>query len=118
MVAIPLMIARDDIHITMLDGTKKRLNFIDEVVSTLGLNGHAYTKVPAFLDATADTNLKRNISIFMYNDGGKWKIDRNDSFPYTLEQIYDVVRADKSGNTGIIAVVQNEDMAAYVIRHE
>jgi hypothetical protein len=86
--------------------------------STLGLNGHAYTKVPAFLDATADTNLKRNISIFMYNDGGKWKIDRNDSFPYTLEQIYDVVKADKSGNTGIIAVVQNEDMAAYVMAND
>ena len=30
---------------------------------TLGLNGHAYTKVPAFLDATKGTNLKRNISI-------------------------------------------------------
>ncbi len=37
--SIPLMIAREDIHITMLDGTKKRLNFIDEVVNTLGLNG-------------------------------------------------------------------------------
>lgn len=37
--SIPLMIARDDIHITMLDGTKKRLNFIDEVVNQLGLNG-------------------------------------------------------------------------------
>ncbi len=37
--SIPLMIARKDIHITMLDGTKKRLNFIDEVVSQLGLNG-------------------------------------------------------------------------------
>lgn len=37
--SIPLMIARKDIHITMLDGTKKRLNFIDEVVNRLGLNG-------------------------------------------------------------------------------
>lgn len=37
--SIPLMIARKDIHITMLDGTKKRLNFIDEVVNQLGLNG-------------------------------------------------------------------------------
>ena len=37
--SIPLMIARNDIHITMLDGTRKRLTFIDEVVSQLGLNG-------------------------------------------------------------------------------
>ena len=37
--SIPLLIARKDIHITMLDGTKKRLNFIDEVVAQLGLNG-------------------------------------------------------------------------------
>ena len=37
--SIPLMIARSDIHITMLDGTKKRLNFIDEVVNALRLNG-------------------------------------------------------------------------------
>lgn len=82
---------------------------------TLGLNGHAYTKVPAFLDATKGTNLKRNISIFMYKDGGEWKIDRGDSFPYKLEKIYDIVDADKSGNTGIIAVVQNEDMAAWIM---
>ena len=82
---------------------------------TLGLNGHAYTKVPAFLDATKGTNLKRNISIFMYKDGGQWKIDRGDSFPYELEGIYDIVDADESGNTGIIAVVQNEDMAAWIM---
>ena len=82
---------------------------------TLGLNGHAYTKVPAFLDATKGTNLKRNISIFMYNDGGEWKLDRNDSFPYDLDKIYDIVDSDESGNTGIIAVVQNEDMAAFVM---
>ena len=82
---------------------------------TLGLNGHAYTKVPAFLDATKGTNLKRNISIFMYKDGGQWKIDRGDSFPLTLEEIYNIVDADESGNTGIIAVVQNEDMAAWVM---
>ena len=85
---------------------------------TLGLNGHAYTKVPAFLDATKDTNLKRNISIFMYNDGGQWKIDRGDSFPYELDRIYDIVDSDKSGNTGIIAVVQNEDMAAWVMAND
>ena len=86
--------------------------------STLGLNGHAYTKVPAFLDATANTNLKRNISIFMYKDGNEWKIDRNDSFPYTLEQIYDIVRADKAGNTGIIAVSQNADMSAWIMAND
>lgn len=85
---------------------------------TLGLNGHAYTKVPAFLDATENTNLKRNISIFMYNDGGTWKLDKNDSFPYDLNEIYDIVKGDKSGDTGIIAVVQNEDMAAYVMANE
>ena len=85
---------------------------------TLGLNGHAYTKVPAFLDATKGTNLKRNISIFMYKDGGQWKIDRGDSFPLTLEQIYDIVDADESGNTGIIAVVQNEDMAAWIMAND
>ena len=85
---------------------------------TLGLNGHAYTKVPAFLDATKGTNLKRNISIFMYKDGGQWKIDRGDSFPLTLEEIYDIVDADKSGNTGIIAVVQNEDMAAWIMAND
>ena len=82
---------------------------------TLGLNGHAYTKVPAFLDATKGTNLKRNISIFMYKDGGEWKIDRGDSFPLELQEIYDIVDADESGNTGIIAVVQNEDMAAWIM---
>ena len=85
---------------------------------TLGLNGHAYTKVPAFLDATKGTNLKRNISIFMYKDGGQWKIDRGDSFPYELEKIYDIVNADESGNTGIIAVVQNEDMAAWIMAND
>jgi uncharacterized protein YukE len=86
--------------------------------STLGLNGHAYTKVPAFLEATEGTNLKRNISIFMYKDGNEWKLDRNDSFPYTLEEIYDLVRADKSGNTGIIAVSQNEDMSAWIMAND
>ena len=85
---------------------------------TLGLNGHAYTKVPAFLDATKGTNLKRNISIFMYKDGGQWKIDRGDSFPYELEDIYDIVDADESGNTSIIAVVQNEDMAAWIMAND
>lgn len=85
---------------------------------TLGLNGHAYTKVPAFLDATKGTNLKRNISIFMYNDGGQWKIDRNDSFPYTLDAIYDIVNADEKGNTSIIAVTQNEMMAAWVMAND
>lgn len=85
---------------------------------TLGLNGHAYTKVPAFLDATEGTNLKRNISIFMYKDGNEWKLDRNDSFPYTLEEIYDIVKADKSGNTSIIAVSQNEDMSAWIMAND
>lgn len=85
---------------------------------TLGLKGHAYTKVPAFLDATEGTNLKRNISIFMYKDGNEWKLDRNDSFPYTLEQIYDIVREDKSGNTGIIAVSQNADMSAWIMAND
>lgn len=82
---------------------------------TLGLRGHAYTKVPAFLDATKGTNLKRNISIFMYQDGGEWKIDRNDSFPYSLEEIYQIVNEDESGNTGIIAVSQNEEMSAWIM---
>ena len=82
---------------------------------TLGLSGHAYTKVPAFLDATKGTNLKRNISIFMYNDGGEWKIDRNDSFPYDLNKIYDIVKSDKQGNTSIIAVSQNEMMSAFIM---
>ena len=85
---------------------------------TLGLSGHAYTKVPAFLDATKGTNLKRNISIFMYNDGGQWKIDRNDSFPYDLDKIYDIVKSDKSGNTSIIAVSQNEMMAAWIMAND
>lgn len=85
---------------------------------TLGLRGHAYTKVPAFLEATEGTNLKRNISIFMYKDGNEWKLDRNDSFPYALEEIYDIVRADKSGNTGIIAVSQNADMSAWIMAND
>lgn len=85
---------------------------------TLGLNGHAYTKVPAFLDATEGTNLKRNISIFMYKDGNDWKIDRNDSFPYTLEEIYDIVNADETGNTSIIAVSQNNEMSAWIMAND
>lgn len=85
---------------------------------TLGLNGHAYTKVPAFLDATEGTNLKRNISIFMYKDGDEWKLDKNDSFPYDLEEIYELVKADKSGNTGIIAVSQNADMSAWIMAND
>lgn len=85
---------------------------------TLGLRGHAYTKVPAFLDATEGTNLKRNISIFMYKDGNEWKLDRNDSFPYTLEEIYDIVNADEQGNTGIIAVSQNDDMSAWIMAND
>lgn len=85
---------------------------------TLGLKGHAYTKVPAFLDATEGTNLKRNISIFMYKDGDQWKLDKNDSFPYDLEEIYDLVKADESGNTGIIAVSQNADMSAWIMAND
>ena len=85
---------------------------------TLGLSGHAYTKVPAFLEATEGTNLKRNISIFMYKDGNEWKLDRNDSFPYTLEEIYKIVNADESGNTSIIAVSQNEDMSAWIMAND
>lgn len=85
---------------------------------TLGLHGHAYTKVPAFLEATDGTNLKRNISIFMYKDGNEWKIDRNDSFPMALEDIYDIVNADKNGNTGIIAVSQNNDMSAWIMAND
>jgi len=85
---------------------------------TLGLTGHAYTKVPAFLEATEGTNLKRNISIFMYMDGNEWRIDRNDSFPYTLEEIYDIVNSDKTGNTSIIAVSQNEDMSAWIMAND
>ena len=82
---------------------------------TLGLKGHAYTKVPAFLDATAGSNLKRNISVFMYNDGGQWKLDRNDSFPYTLDEIYGIVNNDESGNTSIIAVSQNDANSAWIM---
>lgn len=98
-------------------------NFVDVLqvifeAGTLGLTGHAYTKVPAFLDATEGTNLKRNISVFMYKDEGEWKIDRNDSFPYTLDRIYDIVNADESGNTGIIAVSQNEDMSAWIMAND
>lgn len=85
---------------------------------TLGLNGHAYTKVPAFLDATEGTNLKRNISIFMYKDGNEWKLDRNDSFPYSLDEIYDIVNADESGNTSIIAVSQNKEMSAWIMAND
>jgi len=85
---------------------------------TLGLTGHAYTKVPAFLEATEGTNLKRNISIFMYKDGNEWRIDRNDSFPYALEEIYDIVNADETGNTSIIAVSQNEDMSAWIMAND
>ena len=98
-------------------------NFTDTLqvlfeAGTLGLNGHAYTKVPAFLEATEGTNLKRNISIFMYKDGDEWKLDRNDSFPYSLEEIYDIVKADKTGNTSIIAVSQNEDMSAWIMAND
>lgn len=98
-------------------------NFVDTLqvifeAGSLGLKGHAYTKVPAFLDATKGTNLKRNISIFMYSDGGEWKIDRNDSFPYTLDEIYDIVKADKTGNTSIIAVSQNADMSAWIMAND
>ena len=85
---------------------------------TLGLNGHAYTKVPAFLDATKGTNLKRNISIFMYKDGDEWKLDRNDSFPYTLDEIYDIVKSDRSGNSSIVAVSQNDDMSAWIMAND
>ena len=85
---------------------------------TLGLNGHAYTKVPAFLDATEGTNLKRNVSIFMYKDGDAWKIDKNDSYPGELEEIYKTVQSDKTGNTGIIAVSQNKEMSAWVIAND
>lgn len=98
-------------------------NFVDVLqvifeAGTLGLNGHAYTKVPAFLDATEGTNLKRNISIFMYKDGDEWKLDKNDSFPYDLDEIYDIVRNDETGNTGIIAVSQNADMSAWIMAND
>lgn len=98
-------------------------NYVDVLqvlfeAGTLGLRGHAYTKVPAFLDATEGTNLKRNISIFMYKDGNEWKIDRNDSFPYALDDIYKIVESDKTGNTGIIAVSQNEEMSAWIMAND
>ena len=97
-------------------------NFVDVLqvlfeAGTLGLAGHAYTKVPAFLEATKNTNLKRNISVFLYEDDGKWVLDRNDSFPgQSLEDIYKrYVKTDESGNTGIIAVSQNNDMSAFIM---
>lgn len=98
-------------------------NYVDVLqvlfeAGTLGLNGHAYTKVPAFLEATEGTNLKRNISIFMYKDGSEWKLDRNDSFPYALDEIYDIVNNDKTGNTSIIAVSQNADMSAWIMAND
>ena len=98
-------------------------NYVDVLqtifeAGTLGLNGHAYTKVPAFLTATEGTNLKRNISIFMYKDGAEWKIDEGDSYPATLDELYDIVAKDKSGNTGIIAVSQNEDMSAWIMAND
>lgn len=37
--SVPLMIARPDINVTMLDGTRKRLDFIDSVIKELNLNG-------------------------------------------------------------------------------
>ena len=98
-------------------------NFVDVLqtifeASMVGLNGHAYTKVPAFLEATEGTNLKRNISIFMYNDNGEWKLDKKNSFPMELEDIYALVASDESGNTSIIAVSQNEDMSAWIMANE
>ena len=98
-------------------------NFVDVLqvifeAGTLGLKGHAYTKVPLFIDATKDTNLKRNISIFMYKDGNEWKLDRNDSFPYALDKIYEIVENDKSGNTGIICVSQNDDNSAWIMAND
>ena len=98
-------------------------NYVDVLqvlfeAGTLGLNGHAYTKVPAFLDATEGTNLKRNISIFMYKDGDEWKLDRNDSFPYSLDEIYELVNGDKTGNTSIIAVSQNKEMSAWIMAND
>lgn len=98
-------------------------NYVDVLqtifeASMLGLNGHAYTKVPAFLEATKGTNLKRNISIFMYEDGGKWMLDKKNSFPMELEDIYALVASDESGNTSIIAVSQNEDMSAWIMAND
>lgn len=86
--------------------------------SMLGLNGHAYTKVPAFLEATKGTNLKRNISIFMYEDNGQWVLDKKNSFPMELNDIYALVASDESGNTSIIAVSQNEDMSAWIMAND
>lgn len=96
------------------------VNFVDVLqvifeAGTLGLNGHAYTKVPAFLVATDKTNLKRNISVFTYEDNGQWKIDKYDSFPGTLEELYEICKADTTGNTGIIVVTQNAENAAWVM---
>ena len=98
-------------------------NYVDVLqtifeASMVGLNGHAYTKVPAFLEATEGTNLKRNISIFMYEDGGEWKLDKKNSFPMELEDIYSLVATDESGNTSIIAVSQNESMSAWIMAND
>jgi hypothetical protein len=54
----------------------------------------------------------------MYKDGTEWKIDTNDSFPGTLEDIYDIVRSDESGDTGIIAVSQNAEMSAWIMAND
>lgn len=96
-------------------------NFVDVLqvifeAGTLGLNGHAYTKVPAFLQATDKTNLKRNISIFTYDAGdGDFRLDRYDSFPLPLDEIYRVAAADSTGNTGIIVVSQNAENSAWAM---
>ena len=100
-----------------IENTADVLQVIFEA-GTLGLKGHAYTKVPAFLDVTKNTNLKRNISVFMYRYNNEWHIDKKDSFPGKLNQIYDIVKEDKSGNTGIIAVSQNADMSAWAMANE
>ena len=100
-----------------IENTADVLQVIFEA-GTLGLKGHAYTKVPAFLDVTKGTNLKRNISVFMYRYNNEWHIDKKDSFPGKLNQIYDIVKEDKSGNTGIIAVSQNADMSAWAMANE
>lgn len=102
----------------------QNVNYVDVLqvlfeAGTLGLTGHAYTKVPAFLSATEGTNLKRNISVFMYQDGSGWKLDIGDSFPVRdIEAAESVANADKSGNTGIIAVSQNEVMSAYIMAND
>jgi len=36
---IPIKIARPDVHITLIDGTAKKIRFVSEVVSRLGLDG-------------------------------------------------------------------------------